>query len=201
MGILNVAKLLATGGGKLIAKGAKNLAPKGANLATGIFSRAKDIATRSGTAVADRGRKVISGAKVQGANQNANLRNPWRKFGYSSAEFGKTVGPALAEGGAGAAKQLGKLWGTIAAKYPNKAEALRQFGIATSKLRLGTKGQAILNATTKLLTETAGSLKNAGTPLLQAGLNKVAKTAGTGRNLFVTKGGEIVSKTGAKIRS
>jgi len=197
--VLGLAGRALLGAGKTLLKKGSQYAPKVGNLAkaggSGLFSLGK----KGAKAVADRGRKVASGAKVQGANQNANLRNPWRQFGYSSAEFGKTIGPTLAEGGAGAAKQLGKLWGTIAAKYPNKAEALRQFGIATSKLRLGTKGQATLNATTKLLTETAGSLKNAGTPLLQAGLNKVASTASKGRNLFVNKTGEIVSKTGAKI--
>ncbi len=192
--VLGLAGRALLGGGKLLAKAGARAVPKVGNLASGIFSGAKNIATRSGRAVADRGRKVAAGAQ-----STRTPINPWKKFGYSSSEFGKTVGPALAEGGTAAAKQLGKLWGTIAAKYPNKAEALRQFGIATSKLRLGTKGQATLNATTKLLTETAGSLKNAGTPLLQAGINKVASTASKGRNLFVNKAGEIVSKTGAKI--
>ena len=176
--VLGLAGRALIGGGKLLLKGGAKAAPKGAKLATGIFSGAKNVLTRGGKGIADRGRKVAAGAQ-----STRTPINPWKKFGYNSSEFGKTILPALREGGEGAARELGKLWTTIAAKYPNKAEALRQFTQATSKLGLGTKGQSSVNAASTLIKGTANSVKDAATPLFQTALRKASAGAGKGRDL------------------
>ena len=80
--VLGLAGRALLGGGKLLAKAGARAVPKVGNLASGIFSGAKNIATRSGRAVADRGRKVASVAQ-----STRTPINPLKKFGYSSSEF------------------------------------------------------------------------------------------------------------------
>tara|TARA_R100000152_G_C6777963_1_gene208241 strand:+ start:824 stop:2785 length:1962 start_codon:yes stop_codon:yes gene_type:complete len=111
-----------------------------------------------GSVIGPRASRIIKGAKASGTRGRPSL-DPLQRAGRSAGDVGRALPGVGKEAVEATTKGLQSLWATIAAKAPNKVEALKQFRIAAAKQFPNSAN--LVNSSIAFIKNTGGTVANA----------------------------------------
>ena len=111
-----------------------------------------------GSVIGPRASRIIKGAKASGTRGRPSL-DPLQRVGRSGVDVGRALPGVGKEAVEATTKGLQSLWATIAARAPNKVEALKQFRTAAAKQFPNSAN--LVNSSIAFIKSTGGTVANA----------------------------------------